>query len=98
MNKGVINLIGKWEIKFTNNVHMYCHSLSAKKGEYRVSISCEDLPTKEKTIGIWLHDLDVSEKHKQELQHVLLQWTNELQLHCRVYHNQDEFSENKKST
>lgn len=83
-----------WEISFSPNVHMYCHALAATKGEYRLNLPCEDLPTKEKTIGIWLHDLDISAKHKEELQVVLLKWANSVEVKCKVFITNDEFVSN----
>lgn len=73
---------------------MYCHALAATKGEYRINLQCEDLPEKEKTIGIWLHDVDISAKHKEELQVVLLEWANNLDAKCKVYVTKENFVSN----
>ncbi len=94
MSRKTSENFGKWEISFSPNVHMYCHALTATKGEYRIDLPCEDLPTKEKSIGVWLHDLDISAKHKKELQVVLLEWANSLEVKCRVYVNKEEFVSN----
>ena len=56
MKTEIKDTIGAWEVSLTRNVHMYTHALSVKKGEYVVSIPCEDLPTKEKTFGMWLYN------------------------------------------
>ena len=83
-----------WDLSLNKNVHMYCHALSAKKGQDRMNIPCEDLPTKEKTIGVWLTNLELSDERKRELQSVLLQWANKLEVTFQIYVSGDEFVTN----
>jgi len=89
MKSTVRHKIGNWLITFTSNVHMYCHDLSARKGNYTIQIPCEDLPSKDKTMGIWLHDLEASAKHKEELKTVLLEWADMMGVRCMVYTSRD---------
>lgn len=77
--------IGRWHITFTNNVHMYCHDLSVRKGKLVIRIRCEDLPRPPKTIGIWLHDIDLSDKHREELRSAFLTWGEVMGVRCEVY-------------
>ncbi len=95
MERKIVEKVGSWEISLNRNVHMYCHSLSVRRGNYQISISCEDLPTKEKTIGIWLHALEVSEEIKKELSLVLLEWTRTLEVKFKIYISRDNFLSNK---
>ena len=71
----IIDKVEGWEISLNRNVYMYYHSLSVKKGDHKISISCEDLPTKDKTIGVWVYTLEESEEIKKELAEALLDWT-----------------------
>ena len=77
---------------------MYSHALSVKKGHLEFSIDCEDLPTEEKTIGIWLHTLDAPENVTKELQSTLFQWANKYDLKFQIYLIKNEFITNKQST
>ena len=70
---------------FTRNVHMYCHALSVKKEFSLINIPCEDLPKKEKTIGMWILELDVLAEIKDEIKTVLLKWALKLGLESRIY-------------
>ncbi len=95
MKTEIKDTIGAWEVSLTRNVHMYTHALSVKKGEYVVSIPCEDLPTKEKTFGMWLYNLDLSNKHINELQSVLLELATKQNVLCKVYLSPEEFVSNE---
>jgi hypothetical protein len=97
MERKIIDKVEGWEISLNRNVHMYCHSLSVEKGNDKISISCEDLPTKEKTIGIWLHTLEEPEEIKKELAQVLLDWTKKLEVKFQIYTGRDNFLTNKNS-
>jgi hypothetical protein len=94
MNREIKDNVEGWDISFNRNVHMYCHALSVKKGQYQIGIDCEDLPTTEKTIGIWLHKLDVSNELKDELRRILLRWANKFEIKFQIYVSQDEFITN----
>ena len=95
MEKTIRGNIQGWEISFTRNVHMYCHSLSANKGQNEIAIQCEDLAVEEKTVGIWLYDLKISEEIKKELQQIILLWADSLEEKIKIYTSQDEFIYNK---
>lgn len=58
-----------WEITFTNNVHMYCHSLTVAKANAKLEIPCEDTPAGH--IGVWLMDLDIESEIRNALIPVL---------------------------
>lgn len=94
MNSRVKDKFDGWEISFNRNVHMYCHALSVKKGARKFSIDCEDLPTHEKTIGIWLYNLKAPDEIKRELQSVLLKWANQFKVKFKIYVSRDEFCTN----
>ncbi len=95
MNRELVEKIGSWEISLTRNVHMYTHALSVKKGEYRVSIPCEDLPTNVKTIGMWLYNLELSNKYIEELKSVLLELATKQNVLCKVYVSPEEYFSNE---
>ena len=94
MERSIKETIDGWEISLDRNVHMYTHALSVTKGNYRISIDCEDLPTQVKTIGIWLHNLDVPDALKEELQDLLQKWTNQFDVRFQIYLRIDEFVTN----
>lgn len=94
MDSAVKDKVDGWEISFNRNVHMYCHALSVKKGERKFSIDCEDLPTPEKTIGIWLYNLKAPDEIKKELQNVLLKWADQFEVIFKIYVSRDEFCTN----
>ncbi|EDY87312.1 hypothetical protein GP5015_2491 [gamma proteobacterium HTCC5015] len=73
---------------------MYCHALSVEKGGRKFSIDCEDLPTREKTIGIWLYNLKATDGIKNELRDVLLKWANNFEVIFKIYVSRDEFCTN----
>jgi len=94
MDRTIKDKIDGWDISLQRNVHMYCHSLSVQKSQNKFSIDCEDLPTEEKTIGIWLYNLDAPEKIVKELQNVLLQWANKFEVKFLIYTSKDVFITN----
>ena len=95
MVKKMESRIHGWNILFEGNVHMYCHRLLARKGKHEINIQCEDLAIEEKTVGIWLFDLDVSDDIENELQQVVIQWANSIEERIKIYKNQNEFVYNK---
>jgi hypothetical protein len=74
---------------------MPCHALSVAKGQYKFSIDCEDLPTYEKTIGIWLYNSKIPEAMVDELQNLLLKWANSYDVKCLIYKSKNEYLTNK---
>ncbi len=50
-------LYNGWRILFRQNVHMYCHQLTASKGDLELEIPCEDMPAG--PIGIWPYTLEL---------------------------------------
>lgn len=97
MDRTVKDKIDGWDITLQRNVHMYCHALSVKKGQYNFSIDCEDLPTQEKTIGIWLYNLDAPTQVINELQNILLKWVNTFEVKVQIYTSKNEFIANHRS-
>lgn len=95
MERNIKETIDGWEISIQRNIHMYCHALSVSKGKQRISIDCEDLPTNEKTIGIWLYNLDIPNGLKNELQQVLLKWAKQFEIRFQIYITKDDFVTNK---
>jgi len=95
MKNEIVEVIGNWEISLIKNVHMYTHALSVKKGEYQVSIPCEDLPTSKKTLGIWLYNLNLSNKHIEELKPALLELATKQNVLCKVYVSPEEYVSNE---
>ncbi|MDN3640869.1 hypothetical protein QWY82_18865 [Simiduia curdlanivorans] len=76
-----------WNISLQRNVHMYCHSLSVENSQYRFNIECEDLPTHEKTIGIWLHNSKIPVAMITELKDILLRWSESLEIEVEIRTN-----------
>tara|TARA_R110002072_G_scaffold301140_1_gene480095 strand:- start:80 stop:358 length:279 start_codon:yes stop_codon:yes gene_type:complete len=77
------------------NVHMYTHALSVQNKQTKYSISCEDLPTNEKTIGIWLYTSSIPQASIKELQQVLLNWAKQYPIKFQIYASKDDFATNK---
>ena len=94
MKQTIKDNVEGWDLSLNKNVHMYCHDLSAQFWENLIQIQCEDLPNKEKTIGVWLTNLELSDERKRELQSVLLQWANKLEVTFQIYVSGDEFVTN----
>lgn len=80
-----------WSISLNKNVHMYVHDLSICKGVHKFSISCEDLATAEKAIGIWLDRSNVPLKMFDLLTEILLEWANKYPIEFRIYKNDEEY-------
>lgn len=95
MERNVNDNIEGWSISLQRNVHMYTHALSMQKGKARFIISCEDLPTNEKTIGIWLYTSTIPQDKLAELQQVLLKWTKQYSIKFQIYVSKDDFVTNK---
>ena len=95
MDRNIEDNVDGWEISLNRNVHMYCHALTVKKGQHRMNIDCEDLPTKEKTIGIWLHNLNAPNELKEQLQQVLLKWAKQFEVKFQIYVSRDEYFTNR---
>ncbi len=91
MERSVKGKIDGWDISLQRNVHMYCHALSVVKGEHKFSIDCEDLPTKEKTIGIWLCSSAIPEAMISEVQATLLKWASDFEIKFQIYTSKDAF-------
>ena len=95
MERNVSDNIDGWHISLQRNVHMYTHALSIQKGKSNFSISCEDLPTNEKTIGIWLYTSTVPQERLSELQKVLLKWAKKYSIKFQIYVSKNDFATNK---
>ena len=95
MERNVIDKIEGWDISLQRNVHMYCHALSVQKGRHKFNIHCEDLPTEEKTIGIWLYSSVIPEDVVGDLQRILLQWSKNFEVTFQIYTGKEEFLTNK---
>lgn len=95
MERIVKERINNWNITLQRNVHMYCHALSMNNGDQQFNIDCEDLPTEEKTIGIWLYTLKAPEKTVKELQSILLEWANGNEVKFQIYTSKDQFITSK---
>lgn len=74
---------------------MYCHALSVEKGQHKFSIDCEDLPTHEKTIGIWLYNSKIPEAMLSDIKELLRKWASEFDVKFQIYTSKDEFVTNK---
>ncbi len=74
---------------------MYTHDLVMSKGQDRFSIPCEDLPAKEKTIGVWLHELEAPKELVRELAQALLSWSKTLDELFHIYESRDKFLANE---
>jgi len=95
MDRNVKANIDGWDISLQRNVHMYCHALSVKKGQYQFGIDCEDLVTEEKTIGVWLYSSEIPKAMIGELQKVLLKWVSQYEVKFQIHTSKEEFVTNK---
>jgi hypothetical protein len=95
MERSVNDKIDGWDISLNRNVHMYTHALSVQNKQTKYSISCEDLPTNEKTIGIWLYTSSIPQARIKELQQVLLNWAKQYPIKFQIYASKDDFVTNK---
>ena len=64
---------------------LYCHQLTVSKKDRIISVPCEDLPCKEKTMGIWLDNIQETEELKKELKCILSEWSKELETKTEIY-------------
>ena len=61
MNSAETYTVGDWKITFRPNIHMYVHELRLDApNNSGFHIPCEDLPLKQKTIGLWLYDAKIN--------------------------------------
>lgn len=95
MERNINDKIEGWDISFQGNVHMYCHALSVAKGKYKFSINCEDLPTQEKTIGIWLYSSAIPETMINEIQKMLLKWACKFEVKFQIYSSKEKYITSK---
>lgn len=94
MDRNVKDKVDGWDVLIQRTVHMYCHALFVKKGHHNFSIDSEDLVTEEKTIGIWLYSSKIPEAIVDELQNVLLKWSNKYDVKFQIYKSKNEFVTN----
>ena len=97
MDRDVKDKVDGWDISLQRNVHMYCHALSVEKGQHKFSIACEDLPSHEKTIGIWLYNSKIPETMIGELSKILLKWAGRSEITFQIHTSKDEFVTSKNS-
>lgn len=95
MERSVNDKIDGWDISLNRNVHMYTHALSVQNKQTKYSISCEDLPMNENTIGIWLYTSSIPQTRIKELQQVLLNWAKKYPIKFQIYASKDDFVTNK---
>lgn len=81
-----------WQVDFQRNVHMYCHHLTASKGDLEVEVPCEDTPGG--FVGIWPYDLIVDAAVYNGLLEALREWARTLGLNYRLYSTRVDFEEN----
>lgn len=94
MEQNTKDTIEGWNLDLMRNVHMYAHALTVQKGNYKFSINCEDLVTKEKTIGIWLYNSDIPEKLINDIKNILLIWAKKQSVIIKIYSSKNEFVTN----
>jgi len=95
MERSVNDKIDSWDISLQRNVHMYTHALSIQCGGSKFSIDCEDLPTEEKTIGIWLYTSTIPQSKVGEVQEVLLKWAKQYPIKFQIYAGKNDFVTSK---
>lgn len=78
-----------WTLRFRSNVHMYCHELTAAKGNHKFHVSCEDMPSG--GVGIWPYSLELDDVTYADLLVALRSWAAELHVDYRLYVARDEF-------
>lgn len=81
-------LYNVWRIHFQQNVHMYCHHLTATKGDVCLEISCEDTPSG--FVGIWPYSLQVDAPIYEDLLVALHAWADDIGLNYRIYVTNDK--------
>lgn len=95
MERNIRETVDGWEIYLQRNVHMYTHALSVKKGGQQFSVSCEDLPVREKTIGVWLYSSDIPDSMLVDLQETLRKWSRKFDIKFQIYKSKNEFVTNQ---
>ncbi len=80
-----------WTISFEKNVHMYCHTLAASKGDQLFQIPCEDAPLSENLIVMWPYEMGLGGLAYSELIAALHDWARTQDLHYRIYVTRDRF-------
>jgi len=85
-----------WNIQFTKNVHMYCHSLRVSKEGSVYDVPCEDSPTSEVGMVMWLYELSLEENRLQDLAEGLLQWAKATSINCRLYLTTEDYRDSWK--
>ena len=78
-----------WTLRFRSNVHMYCHDLTAAKGDHELQVPCEDMPSG--GVGLWPYELDLEGDTYADLLVALRSWAADLDTDYRLYVNRDEF-------
>lgn len=91
MKRNIDNKIDGWDISFRRNVHMYTHALSIQSGQSKFNIDCEDMPTGEQTIGIWLYSSTIPHSRVGEIQQVLLKWAKQYPIKFQIYTGKNDF-------
>ncbi len=95
MERSLEDKIDGWMISLKRNIHMYTHELTISKGSQSYSIDCEDLPSNEKTIGIWLYTLNVSSKIMEQLKALLLKWASNCDICFQIYTAKNSYVSSK---
>jgi hypothetical protein len=81
-----------WVIKFTKNIHMYTHSLTAEKGGEIYDVPCEDTPSD--FVAIWLYPLNLDDSVLTELLQGLREWAEQTGMAYRLYRTRDDYQTN----
>lgn len=82
----------EWTFSFRKNVHMYCHSLTAKKGGLQYDVPCEDSPMG--FVGVWPYELELDDISYRNFIESLIEWANSIGLEYRIYTTRHEFITN----
>jgi hypothetical protein len=82
-----------WNIQFSKNIHMYCHSLQVSKDSFLYDVPCEDSPLSEVGMVMWLYELNLEEMVLQDLANGLMQWAYSAGIKYRLYLRRDEYKE-----
>ncbi len=81
-----------WTLRFRSNVHMYCHEMTAAKGDHKLQVPCEDMPSG--GVGIWPCDLELDDVTYGDLLAGLRLWAAALDADYRLYVTRDKFETN----
>ena len=81
-----------WTLRFRSNVHMYCHDLTATKGDHELQVPCEDMPSG--GVGIWPYALELDTATYTDLLVALRLWAAGLDSDYRLYVTRDESETN----